>query len=284
MYTPSAAEGSEPRGKHPLPPRPLFPGWSAACGLRPHVPHEEARRGPLLSTVNKPADWQCIGPQPTACPPHPCTRAKRFFVPAVIPGGGRGAGLYGGTFQRPGGPQGVQEGGVWGEAERHGAGAGERWRREFTYYLCLCSVCKGDARQCEEVGNTKRCILTSCSFYSHTHFPRSDQPLRGNMLLSCTEWTNAKNIYAATTNSRFWWGHCDLDLLALKYTCLLVCLWVPVNIWAKLDGSPMRWTWMLVPNFLLIEMCPRDWDRAPAQQSGSGSSWTATGFRYAAAV
>lgn len=112
----SAAEGSNPRGKHPLPARPVLPGWSAACWLCPHLPCEEAWWGPLQSTVNTPADWERCRPQPTPWRPQPwhpqpwrtsstppSTKAERFIVPAIITSGWCGAGLSGRDLQWPGG-------------------------------------------------------------------------------------------------------------------------------------------------------------------------------------
>ncbi len=131
----SAAEGSNSRGKHPLPARPLLPGRSAACWLRPHLPCEEASWGALQPTVSTPAYWKCCCPQPTPWPPElwrtsPTSKDKRLIVPAIITGGRCGAWLSRRDRQQSGGSQDIQEGGVWGQIERHGTGVGERWGRE----------------------------------------------------------------------------------------------------------------------------------------------------------
>jgi len=131
-----AAEGSDPPGEHPVPTRPLLPGRPAARGLHPGLPREEAVRGPLRPTGVAPAHRKRRRPQPT--PRHPESRPT---LPASEsanaegpggPGGRRGAGLSDRDPQWPRGSQDSQEGGVRGEAERHGPGAGERRGREFT--------------------------------------------------------------------------------------------------------------------------------------------------------
>lgn len=140
MYMLSAAEVSNPRGKHPLPARPLLRGRSAACRLCPLLPCEEAGWGPLQQTVCASSHRKCCCPQPAPWPQKsrqksptpPSKKSKRLIIPSLITSGWRGDRLFGRDPQQPGGSQDVQERGVWEETERHGARAGERWGRELT--------------------------------------------------------------------------------------------------------------------------------------------------------
>lgn len=110
----SAAEGPNPPGELAVPTRPLLPGWSAARGLRPQLPLQEAVLGALRPTGDPPADRKRRGPQPPAWPPEP--RAAHPTAPRTKGkgafGGRRGAWLSSRDPQWPRGSKDSPQGGV----------------------------------------------------------------------------------------------------------------------------------------------------------------------------
>lgn len=137
-----AAEVSHPRRKHPLPARPLLWGRSAAGRLHSHLPCEKSRWEPLKQTICASPHGKGRRPQPTARPQgsrQTCAAPARENRKRLIigPPGWPGAGQFGGDLQRSRGSQDVQERGVRGETERHGAGAGKGWGSESIFFVVI---------------------------------------------------------------------------------------------------------------------------------------------------
>lgn len=137
MCTHPAAEVSYSRAEHTQPAWPLLPGWTAACWLRPHLPCEETRRGPLHTAIDTPFDWKCSRTQSAARPQKPggTTQTPTSTKTKWLSCGRCGARPSWRDPEQSGGPQDFQKGGVWGKTERHGARAGERWGCKFTLFM-----------------------------------------------------------------------------------------------------------------------------------------------------